>query len=498
MRKDTSKIIDLDALFAKAESKQLKETLKESAVAGNVPPEVAARIDLVNKFNFTTQEVDKMTSNEALEEYNKRSSLKESIDIDSILMEWSYRCDKGYPDFNNKHDMIKLQEILDEMGVASPFKRITEAKLTKSGKEIYEIMSDPEIGLRTEALALLQAAIAKLSEKDQALVRSKLRTLTLDKFINGGWELFKPFFDIIISGFGRGELMCVMAIKDSRSGGTAEKDLFISSGPKSGMWEVKEDPTGIRMAQAGAAQKFKYVKNIRKFYELLENLSLNNKGQDKVFKSQLNLIFKKDKIAEDLFEVLTTNFRGDKYKTSEDDEAAGAGMFERINSGNEIPSGIIQLHMDGFEKLMSYRKDIINNPDLLSNSKLIIKSADKEDGYWITSTDAAKLKTAKADAEVEIHKGPKIEKGTKELLYGLVDIMNFEYSKNPKQLAKDIAERKDIYFSDINGYVYFFKKNPKPNIGFGRDFVVYGISQGQGKMRLAKLATNKFEKEQNS
>ena len=171
-------------------------------------------------------------------------------------------------------------------------------------------------------------------------------------------------------------------------------------------------------------------------------------------------------------------------------------MFERISSGNELPSGIIQLHKDGFEKLATYRKSIINNPDLLSNSKLIVKSADKEDGYWITSADAAKLKTAKADDEVEIHKGPKIEKGTKELLYGLVDLMNFEYSKNPQLIAEDLAERKNIYFSDINGYVYFFKKNPQPNIGFGKDFVVYGISQGQGKMRLAKMATTEIEKEQ--
>ena len=460
MKKDTSKIVDLDALFAK------KETITESK-------------------ELMTESVNTVSDNS-----------KPKINVDAILHEWAWRCAKGYPDLDSKSDRIKLQEVLDEMGIELPFERITEAKLTKSGKEIYEIMSSPEIGLRKEALTLLQAAITKLSEADQKLVRSKLRTLTLDKFINGGWETFKPFFDITIQGFGRGELMCVMAIKDSRSGGTAEKDLFIAKGPKSGMWEVKEDPTGIRMAQAGAAQKFKYVKRIRKFYELLEVLGINNKAQDKVLKSQLDLIFKKDKIAVDLFETLVTNFRGDKYKGSEEDEGSTSGMFERISSGNELPSGIIQLHKDGFEKLATYRKAIINNPDLLSNSKLIVKSADKEDGYWITSADAAKLKTAKADDEVEIHKGPKIEKGTKELLYGLVDLMNFEYSKNPQLIAEDLAERKNIYFSDINGYVYFFKKNPQPNIGFGKDFVVYGISQGQGKMRLAKMATTEIEKEQ--
>jgi hypothetical protein len=461
MRKDTSNFIDLDSLFNQ-ESKP--QTLTES----------------VNEKKVITETV----------------TSKPKPDTDAILAEWSWRCDKGYPDFNDKSDMIKLQEVLDEMGIELPFNRIQESKLTKSGKEIYDIMSNPDIGLRKEALSLLQAKIATLSEKEQLEVRSKLRTLTLDKFVSGGWKTFEKFFDITIQGFGRGELMCVMAIKDSRSGGTAEKDLFIASGPKSGMWEVKEDPTGIRMAQAGAAQKFNYVKRIRKFYEMLEGLGLNNKGQDKVLKKQLDLIFKQDKIAAEVFKTLVENFRGDGYKVS-DEEDSGAGMFERITSGNELPSGIIQLHMDGFEKLKTYRKNIINNPDLLSNSKLIVKSADKEDGYWITSADAAKLKSAKPDDDVEIHKGPKIEKGTKELLYAIVDIMNFVYSKNPIQIAKDLAERKEIYFSDINGYVYFFKKNPQPNIGFSKDFVVYGISQGQGKMRLASMATNEIEKEQN-
>ena len=459
MKKDISKSIDLDALFAKPKVDAAKEIITESKTTS--------------------------ATNEPF------------LDYDAIVTEWSYRCDKGYPDMNNKSDIIKLQEVLDEMGIKLPFERIQEAKLTKSGKEIYEIMSNPDIGLRKEALALMQGIIAKLSEKEQTEVRSKLRTLTLDKFVAGGWKTFEKFFDVTIQGFGRGELMCVMAIKDSRSGGTAEKDLFISSGPKSGMWEVKEDPSGIRMAQSGAAQKFKYVKRIRKFYEMLESLGINNRAQDKIFKSQLNLIFKEDKLATEIFNTIVNNFRGDNYKASASDEEAGTGgMFERVSSANELPSGVIQMHMDGFEKLKSYRKDIINNPDILANSKLIIKTADKEDGYWITSDDAAKLKSAKPEADVEIHKGPKIEKGTKELLYGLVDIMNFDYSKNPSLIAEDLAERKNIYFSDINGYVYFFKKNPMPNLGTGADFVVYGISQGQGKLRLAKLGKSKFEIEQ--
>jgi hypothetical protein len=36
------------------------------------------------------------------------------IDIDSILLEWSVRCEKGYPDINNSADWQILNEIMAE------------------------------------------------------------------------------------------------------------------------------------------------------------------------------------------------------------------------------------------------------------------------------------------------------------------------------------------------------------------------------------------------
>ncbi len=257
MRKDTSKLIDLDALFANAESKQLKETLKESAMAGNVPPEVAARIDLVNKFNFTTHEVDRMTSDEALEEYNKRSSLKESIDIDSILMEWSYRCDKGYPDFNNKHDMIKLQEILDEMGVASPFKRITEApessdskvsafpatlvaKLKKAGKleKFKQYLNLFPGGDAIEKVSQGVARICTNKSDEDALVSLFKSTKKLDSILKIDLQtgIYNKLYNVRPSGTGPGEILISWYVEDAMfQGGNVSYDIDY----KGQHWEVK-------------------------------------------------------------------------------------------------------------------------------------------------------------------------------------------------------------------------------------------------------------------
>ena len=38
--------------------------------------------------------------------------------FDAILMEWAWRCEKGYPDFNNKKDIAALKEVLKEMNLS--------------------------------------------------------------------------------------------------------------------------------------------------------------------------------------------------------------------------------------------------------------------------------------------------------------------------------------------------------------------------------------------
>jgi len=99
--------------------------------------------------NTTINLDDILNSNEEASSEETIEILKESIaetaksieenaplpDFDAIVTEWSYRCDKGYPDMKNKSDMIKLQEILDEMGIKSPFKQVQLTELDKPKKK---------------------------------------------------------------------------------------------------------------------------------------------------------------------------------------------------------------------------------------------------------------------------------------------------------------------------------------------------------------------------
>ena len=59
------------------------------------------------------------------------------IDIDKILLEWSYRCDKGYPDLKSQKDMAVLQEVLNEMGIETPF----DVNLTETITEVAPVVA---------------------------------------------------------------------------------------------------------------------------------------------------------------------------------------------------------------------------------------------------------------------------------------------------------------------------------------------------------------------
>lgn len=110
MKKDTSNtVVDLDALFTESKKQSITETVTEKPVL----------TEIVHQ-----QQKDTV------------------LDFDTILREWSWRCDKGYPDFNNLDDKIKLQEVLDEMNITLPFERIALSEVALSAQESEQVLVD--------------------------------------------------------------------------------------------------------------------------------------------------------------------------------------------------------------------------------------------------------------------------------------------------------------------------------------------------------------------
>lgn len=92
-------------------------------------------VDLDLLFSQTSDTVSETV--ELISESVSNSVITENFNFDDILLEWSYRCDKGYPVWGDVSDMWHLQCILEELGVEVPFDRIAEApkkKLSQTAK----------------------------------------------------------------------------------------------------------------------------------------------------------------------------------------------------------------------------------------------------------------------------------------------------------------------------------------------------------------------------
>jgi len=193
--------------------------------------------------------------------------------IDKVLLEWSLKTDKGYPDLNSKEDMalfesmfgFKLNEEEDVQG-DDPNRKPDEQ--LESEKTIESIVADRN--LSKDQQNIIKNTFYALSEPEQ----KNLLTNYLDKFTVGKFKsnlksivtALKPFYVISFSttGVGRGEFIPLLAIKEAKSGGTKEKDVNIGSVSI----EVKELANKVfKTAASGTATGSNLRNNIQTFFK---------------------------------------------------------------------------------------------------------------------------------------------------------------------------------------------------------------------------------------
>jgi|688.fasta_scaffold259088_2 hypothetical protein len=461
-------------------------------------------IDLDAQFNKLTNAEESKIITESVDIQPDVTESTAKIDLNVVLEEWAWRCDRGYPDINNTSDKIKLQEVLDEMNIPLPFQRVqlSEGKDKSANLKKFAALVNGEVegispDIPQQAKKFLFDIFSKLSSTQQTICLNSFQTSTLASFIKSDWEKWKDFFDVAPKGMGRGEMMAVMAIKNAKSGGTAEKDLKIGNK----VWEVKEDPTGIRMAQSGFSGRFKYINELRKFYELLTSIELNDSTKDTELKDNLLKVFGSESTANSMYEILTKNFRGDGYGVSKKDKKASIednepvitdkNFFERMIAAAEYPTGVIDLHYEGYKQLKNLRATIISQKELVNNAKLVLKTAgsDEDSQFYISAKDAEQIKDAgKKGKEAKIKVSAPAKKDFKEFLHSMLQIVRHPFVKNPDAIIEDFIERKNDYFAHIEGFVYYLKQNPQPYLGPANEFIIYGISQSQGKIEHKKYA----------
>lgn len=188
--------------------------------------------------------------------------------IDNILLEWSYRCSDGIVDMNNPDKVKILNEILAENNIeldeaqSKKEKSIEEEDISDIGKIISTLKT---AGIRKDVLDNIKSILSNYNPSQLSNFISKFRTYN----INNTPEIYKQFsdfFNITTKGLGRGEVMLIMGLKDSKSGGQSSKDIEIGGE----VYEVKELAGGeFDLASDGYISGTTYLQNLNTFKKYL-------------------------------------------------------------------------------------------------------------------------------------------------------------------------------------------------------------------------------------
>ena len=182
--------------------------------------------------------------------------------FDKFLNSISYKFAKGYPDMDNKQDVLIIESELRQLGI--------EAKIPKSNTtlnpEINNILQIlQKAGSRSEILPQIKDILVNYTPEQLKIFTDNFRKYTvndLDKI----WDIFNSdFFNLQIQGLGRGEIMLIIGLKDSKSGGTATKDIMIDGK----VYEVKElSDSSFKLGADGEIAGSSYLKNLMNFTPL--------------------------------------------------------------------------------------------------------------------------------------------------------------------------------------------------------------------------------------
>ena len=184
--------------------------------------------------------------------------------VDKLYTEWAWRTRTGVPDINNPEDKAILDKLISE---------ITED--AAKNRSIEQILNELQSAGVKDAYTLrsIQNTYNSFDEGKKTTFNKYFRTLSLNQSnLDIIGSVYSEFFDAKASkGMGRGEAMIILGIKDSKSGGTAEKDILV--GGKT--YEVKElSGAEFSLAKDGDINGTEYDTNFTQFKKIFSDAVL--------------------------------------------------------------------------------------------------------------------------------------------------------------------------------------------------------------------------------
>ena len=159
------------------------------------------------------------------------------MNINSILIEWQFRLPYGYP--KKASDYKILEQILIEKGIEpDDAEQIAQRAQNTDNNPTSRFA---EIGLSNNIVQQIESIYSNMSPQEQNEFDNNYRTHSVDSYINGGYRAFQKFYAVIdttktAGAMGKGEVQTLLAVADSKPGGTAQHDIVMPTGE----WEIKE------------------------------------------------------------------------------------------------------------------------------------------------------------------------------------------------------------------------------------------------------------------
>jgi hypothetical protein len=375
--------------------------------------------------------------------------------FDAILLEWSYQCEKGYPDFKNKADMFILQNILESQGIEVPVELITEAPvptvqfkkftglLDANQKDLWE----PFIKTMPNNLFLeFQKFINGLSNTEALMYAKVFKSLdSVAKLNNVSYKPYQKLWDTFVGqAIGKGELFISFFVLNGVVQGSSQS-FDIADGDA--QYEVKsldilDSKSGkykagnIRPGAEGKVSRFEFTKQLMNFYTIVNELQEPNTRASVMTLASKSAM---DKIMSIVDKVQVKKSTGD---------------LVTITPG-DVPMGMLDNTYNAIEELHKKLTSLTLNKDV-TTSRIIVKGTKIDSQYWISSDDADDIaKNAGKPDEIKIRVGQPVTDETKEGKIILADLMNHPFIKDPKNFTSGLQKIKKAFFGEKAGLIYF-------------------------------------------
>ena len=413
-----------------------------------------------------------------------------NTDIDSILIEWSYRLPKGYP--TRPKDYELLYHVILEMTNLTPLEARHVVNKALGLNEQVDALEFSQLNLPDDLRQQVEDRYNNLSDAEQQDFNKNYRQHSIESFMANGYKAFTKFYDILptgksAGGMGKGEIQTLLAVKDSQPGGTASHDIVMPSGE----WEVKEIGKLPKLTKAGLPGKAPEGKTFRPAKSGMpiegDLLTYTIGFFNDIVKPLVNM--------GDSFEELKELVDQHSWKQLND-------LLEVINrvfvplmdnvSNTEISykSGWSQMYK-GWQLLheVLWKTDLDHD---IHDTRLTIKTGNETLSYWISADDFKKIQNAAGDVNsISINIGQQITNETNNAAIWFNKLKHNELIKNPNKMIELLNSTKNRFFNGILGLIAYDINNPGiPIVTTSQNWAIIGLSQGMWTFGLKSAYTN--------